>query len=108
MLQLNHSEEHMREVVAAIVSAAPGMRGKVTFEERPLPFPEEVDVAPLARVIGPLPIPRWPRAWRGRLRCSAIAPSRAPCERGRGKIAATPGPKSVLSAALRVSSTCAD
>ncbi len=45
----------MREVVAAIESAAPEMRGQITFEEKPLPFPDEVDGSPLARVIGPLP-----------------------------------------------------
>jgi hypothetical protein len=32
------------------------MRGQITFEEKPLPFPDEVDGAPLARVIGQLPI----------------------------------------------------
>jgi len=47
---------HMREVVAAIEAAAPEMRGKITFEEKPLPFPDEVDGAPLARVIGQQPI----------------------------------------------------
>ena len=45
----------MREVVTAIEAAAPEIRGKITFEEKPLPFPEEMDGAPLARVIGPLP-----------------------------------------------------
>ena len=49
------SVAHMREVVAAIEAAAPEMRGKITFEEKPLPLPEEMDSAPLARVIGPLP-----------------------------------------------------
>ncbi len=49
------SVAHMREVVAAIEAAAPDMRDKITFEDKPLPFPEEMDGAPLARVIGPLP-----------------------------------------------------
>jgi len=49
------SVAHMREVVAAIEAATPEMRGKITFEEKPLPFPEEMDGAPLARVIGSLP-----------------------------------------------------
>ncbi len=46
----------MREVVAAIKAAALEMRGKVTFEEKPLPFPEEVDgsPAPSARCHTPL------------------------------------------------------
>jgi nucleoside-diphosphate-sugar epimerase len=47
---------HVREVVAAIEAAAPEMRGKITFEAKPLPFPGEVDGAPLARVVGPLTI----------------------------------------------------
>lgn len=55
----------MREVVAAIEAAAPEMRDKVTFEEKPPPFPGEVNGALLARVIGPLPItPQAEGAWR--------------------------------------------
>ena len=50
------SAAHVREVVAAIEAAAPEMKGKITFEEKPLPFPDELDGVPLARVIGPLPI----------------------------------------------------
>ncbi len=46
---------HMREVAAAIEAAAPEMKGRITFEEKGLPFPEEMDGAPLARVIGDLP-----------------------------------------------------
>ena len=33
---------HMSEVVAAIESAAPEAKGKITFEDAPLPFPEEL------------------------------------------------------------------
>lgn len=46
---------YMAEVVAAIEAAAPEIRGKITFEDRPLPFPEELDGAPLARIIGEVP-----------------------------------------------------
>jgi len=56
IFNVHGSAAHMREVVAAIEAAAPEMRGKITFEEKPLLFPDEVDGAPLARVIGPLPI----------------------------------------------------
>jgi nucleoside-diphosphate-sugar epimerase len=56
IFNVHGSAAHMREVVAAIESAAPEMRGQITFEEKPLPFPDEVDGAPLARVIGQLPI----------------------------------------------------
>ena len=56
IFNVHGSAAHMREVVAATEAAAPEMRGRVTFEEKPLPFPDEVDGAPLARVIGQLPI----------------------------------------------------
>src|SRR3990172_5875272 len=56
IFNVHGSAAHMREVVAAIEAAAPEMRGKITFEEKPLPFPDEVDGAPLARVIGQQPI----------------------------------------------------
>jgi nucleoside-diphosphate-sugar epimerase len=46
---------HVRDVVAAIEAAAPEMAGKITFEDKPLPFPEEADASKLASVIGPLP-----------------------------------------------------
>jgi UDP-glucuronate 4-epimerase len=49
------SVAHMREVVAAIEVAAPESRGRITFDETLLPFPEEFDAAPLAELIGPLP-----------------------------------------------------
>ncbi len=55
IFNIHGSAAHMREIVAAIEAAAPEMKGKITFEEKPLPFPDEVDGAPLARVIGPLP-----------------------------------------------------
>jgi nucleoside-diphosphate-sugar epimerase len=44
---------NMDEVVAAIEAAAPGARGTITFEPKALPFPEELDGAPLDGVIGP-------------------------------------------------------
>lgn len=46
---------HQREVIAAIEAAAPEMRGKITFEDTPLPFPEELDGAPLEQIIGAVP-----------------------------------------------------
>lgn len=42
----------MDEVVEAITAAAPEAAGKVTFDDTQLPFPEEVDSAPLAEAIG--------------------------------------------------------
>jgi nucleoside-diphosphate-sugar epimerase len=56
VFNLTGSVAHMREVVAAIEAVAPEMIGKITFEDKPLPFPEEMDGEPLARVIGQLPV----------------------------------------------------
>jgi UDP-glucuronate 4-epimerase len=42
----------MTEVVEAIVAAAPAVAGRITFDDKPLPFPEEVDSGPLAKAIG--------------------------------------------------------
>lgn len=44
---------NMEAVVAAIEAAAPEMAGQITFEPKALPFPEEMDGAPLDQVIGP-------------------------------------------------------
>ena len=43
------------EVIAAIEKAAPEMRGQITFNDVPLPFPEEADNQALSAVLGPLP-----------------------------------------------------
>jgi UDP-glucuronate 4-epimerase len=56
VFNLTGAAVHMHEVVSAIEAAAPEMQGKITFEERGLPFPEEIDGAPLARAIGPHPV----------------------------------------------------
>jgi nucleoside-diphosphate-sugar epimerase len=47
---------HMAEVVAAIEAAAPGSRGQMTFDDKSLALPEELDGSPLSQLIGPLPI----------------------------------------------------
>lgn len=44
----------MSEFVAAIEAAVPAAAGLVTFEERSLPFPQEIDHAGLA-VLGRIP-----------------------------------------------------
>jgi UDP-glucuronate 4-epimerase len=51
---LGGSVAHMREIVACIEAAAPGSRGQITFDDKPLPFPAEMDGAPLEAVIGPI------------------------------------------------------
>jgi UDP-glucuronate 4-epimerase len=55
IFNIRGSVAHMREVVDAIAAAAPESRGRITFSENTLPFPEEFDATPLAGLIGPLP-----------------------------------------------------
>ena len=43
-----------KEVIAAIEQAEPGARGRITFDDIPLPFPPEVDNRALVKAIGPL------------------------------------------------------
>jgi len=43
------------QVVAAIEKAEPSASGRITYDDIPLPFPEEVDSTELERVIGALP-----------------------------------------------------
>ncbi len=55
IFNLGGSVATMGEIVAAIEAAAPEVRGLITFDEKPLPFPEAFDAAPLEQVIGTLP-----------------------------------------------------
>jgi UDP-glucuronate 4-epimerase len=52
---LGGSTAHMADMVTAIEAAAPDMRGSITYDERPLPFPEAVDDSAVTSVLGPLP-----------------------------------------------------
>jgi UDP-glucuronate 4-epimerase len=44
----------MEEVVGAIEAVVPSQRGTITFEDRALPFPEEMDNSRLVACLGPL------------------------------------------------------
>lgn len=46
---------HMREVVSAIEEAAPESKGKITFDEKPLPLPDGADDTELKKVFGTVP-----------------------------------------------------
>ncbi len=46
---------HMNSIVAAIEKAEPAARGKITFEETPLPLPDGLDGTALAEVLGEVP-----------------------------------------------------
>ena len=43
-----------RDIIAEIEAAEPLCRGTITYDENPLPFPEEIDNAPLVAVLGHL------------------------------------------------------
>lgn len=43
------------EIIDAIEASEPGARGRITFDDRPLPFPEAFDGAPLEAALGPQP-----------------------------------------------------
>jgi UDP-glucuronate 4-epimerase len=47
----------IEEVVAAIEAAAPEIRGQISWEETPLPFPAQLEARALEEAIGPVPQP---------------------------------------------------
>jgi nucleoside-diphosphate-sugar epimerase len=51
---LGGSVAHVRDMIEQIESAAPASAGRITFDDKPLPFPAEMDGAPLEAAIGPL------------------------------------------------------
>ncbi len=55
VFNLRGSVAHMREVIAAIESAAPEVKGKITFDDKPLPFPEDMDDTAFAQTLGRIP-----------------------------------------------------
>ncbi len=44
------------DVIREIEAAEPSVRGKITYDDKPLPFPEEIDNAPLVALLGTLKI----------------------------------------------------
>lgn len=55
VFNLRGSVLHMQDVVAAIGAAKPQMAGKLTYEEKGLAFPPDLDDTPLVKAIGALP-----------------------------------------------------
>ena len=55
VFNLRGSVAHMREVIAAIESAAPEVKGKIAFDDKPLPFPEDMDDTAFAQTLGRIP-----------------------------------------------------
>jgi nucleoside-diphosphate-sugar epimerase len=52
---LRGSVVHMREIIEAIEAAEPAAHGKITFDDKPLPFPEGLDDSDLKKLLGKLP-----------------------------------------------------
>lgn len=52
---LRGAAPHMHDVVRAIEQARPEMAGQITFVEKPLPFPPDLDDSSLMATLGPLP-----------------------------------------------------
>jgi nucleoside-diphosphate-sugar epimerase len=45
----------MPDIIAAIEAAAPAARGHITLDDKPIPFPEDIDGRALVNAIGALP-----------------------------------------------------
>jgi nucleoside-diphosphate-sugar epimerase len=46
---------HMSEIIAAIETAEPASQGKITFDDKDLPFPDEMDGSAITAAFGTLP-----------------------------------------------------
>ncbi|PJF28177.1 MAG: epimerase [Phototrophicales bacterium] len=55
VFNLRGSIAHMSEIVSAIEQVVPEVKGKITFDSQPLPFPEETDDSGLTSAIGTPP-----------------------------------------------------
>ncbi|MDX2161430.1 MAG: SDR family oxidoreductase [bacterium] len=52
VFNLRGSAAHMREIVSAIEAAAPEVAGRITFDDKALPFPADMDDSRLAALFG--------------------------------------------------------
>ncbi len=55
VFNLRSSVVRMDEIVNAIEMSAPELKGHITFDDKPLPFPEDMDDSPLIAALGTLP-----------------------------------------------------
>ncbi len=55
VFNLRGSAVHMSEIVEAIETIEPAARGRISFDDKPLPFPEDLDDAGFQAALGPLP-----------------------------------------------------
>jgi nucleoside-diphosphate-sugar epimerase len=56
VFNIEGSVSHMRDVVAAIEAAEPGIRGRITYEDKPLMLPDGQEGAALRELLGTLPV----------------------------------------------------
>jgi UDP-glucuronate 4-epimerase len=54
VFNMRGSAVHMLEIIEAIESVEPASKGLITFDDKPLPFPEDLDDAGLQAALGPL------------------------------------------------------
>jgi UDP-glucuronate 4-epimerase len=81
VFNLGGPSSHAGDVVTAIESAAPGVAGRVTFDDVQLPFPEEMESGGLEDVVGPI---EWtPLAEGTRRTIDAYRPAAVSSPRGR-------------------------
>ena len=55
VFNLRSSVVRMAEIVAAIEASEPTSKGQITFDDKPLPFPEDMDDSSLVTALGTLP-----------------------------------------------------
>jgi nucleoside-diphosphate-sugar epimerase len=55
VFNLRGSVVRMSEIVSAIEAVEPDLKGQITFDDKPLPFPEDMDDSSLASALGKLP-----------------------------------------------------
>ena len=54
VFNMRGSAVHMRDIVEAIEEVEPAARGRISFDDKPLPFPKDLDDAALQAELGPL------------------------------------------------------
>jgi UDP-glucuronate 4-epimerase len=54
VFNLRGSAVHMREIVEAIEAVEPAAGGQISFDDKPLPFPEDLDDSALQAALGPI------------------------------------------------------
>jgi UDP-glucuronate 4-epimerase len=56
VFNIQGSVVHVREIIAAIEAVEPRSRGQLSFEDKPLPFPDETNASPIVAALGSQPL----------------------------------------------------